>query len=213
MTTSPSETAEQQPEAPDPLAEWAGRVADAVGGEAETGFATAKIRVPADRWVEALTAARDEFDLVFFSWLSAIDWSNDVSVGDPLQSETEPRFEVLATVADVTEGRRVTFSADLPKDEPSISSLVDVYAGADWHEREANEMFGIDFEGHPNLANLYLPDGFQGHPLRKSFALLSREVKPWPGKVDVEEMPEQDEDGDEDQGGDESGPSTENPEA
>jgi NADH:ubiquinone oxidoreductase subunit C len=199
VTTSPSDTAEQQPEAADPLAEWAGPVADAVGGEAEVAFGTAKIRVPADRWVDALTTARDEFDLVFFSWLSAVDWANDVAVGDPLQSETDERYEVLATVADLTEGRRVTFSA--------IASLIEVYAGADWHEREANEMFGIVFDGHPNLSNLYLPDAFQGHPLRKSFALLSREVKPWPGKVDVEEMPEKDEDADE------SAASTENPEA
>jgi NADH-quinone oxidoreductase subunit C len=78
---------------------------------------------------------------------------------------------------------------------------VGVYAGADWHEREAAEMFGIDFVGHPNLVKLYLPDAFEGHPLRKSFPLLSREVKPWPGTVDVEPMPGSDE------------PSTENPEA
>ncbi len=50
-------------------------------------------------------------------------------------------------------------------------------------------MFGIEFEGHPNLTKLYLPDAFEGFPLRKSFPLLSREVKPWPGLVDVEDMP------------------------
>ena len=61
--------------------------------------------------------------------------------------------------------------------------------GANWHEREAHEMFGIDFVGHPNLIKLYLPDGFEGYPLQKSFPLLTREVKPWPGTVDVEGMP------------------------
>jgi NADH-quinone oxidoreductase subunit C len=65
-------------------------------------------------------------------------------------------------------------------------------------------MFGIEFDGHPQLIKLYLPEGFLGHPLRKSFPLLSREVKPWPGKVDVEGMPGQE---------DEDEPSTENPEA
>jgi NADH-quinone oxidoreductase subunit C len=68
-------------------------------------------------------------------------------------------------------------------------------------------MFGIEFDGHPNLAHLYLPDSFLGHPLRKSFPLLSREVKPWPGTVDVEAMP-----GGEDEEAPE-GPSEENPEA
>jgi NADH-quinone oxidoreductase subunit C len=68
-------------------------------------------------------------------------------------------------------------------------------------------MFGIMFEGHPNLTHLYLPDSFLGNPLRKSFPLLSREVKPWPGTVDVEAMPggEVDEE--------DEGPSEENPEA
>ncbi len=68
-------------------------------------------------------------------------------------------------------------------------------------------MFGIDFVGHPDLSHLYLPDTFLGHPLRKSFPLLSREVKPWPGTVDVEAMPGR---GDDEEP---EGPSEENPEA
>ena len=55
-------------------------------------------------------------------------------------------------------------------------------------------MFGIDFPGHPDLVNMYLPGAFEGHPLRKGFPLLSRRVKPWPGIVDVEVMPGDDED-------------------
>ena len=50
-------------------------------------------------------------------------------------------------------------------------------------------MFGIGFNGHPDLRNLYLPTGFEGFPLRKDFPLLARMVKPWPGIVDVEPMP------------------------
>jgi NADH:ubiquinone oxidoreductase subunit C len=185
-------------------------VAETVGGSATVTFDTVKVEVSADQWVEALTTARDDLGLVFFSWLSAVDWSSQVEVGDPFPEAVEDRVEVLATVADLSEGRRVTFSTTLPKDSPSIASLVEVYAGANWHEREAHEMFGIEFEGHPNLAHLYLPDSFQGNPLRKSFPLLSREVKPWPGTVDVEKMP-----GDSDEEGDEAadGPSEENPEA
>ena len=73
---------------------------------------------------------------------------------------------------------------------PAVGSTT---AGAAWHEREAWEMFGISFEGHPNLIHLYLPGEFEGHPLRKDFPLLSRRVKPWPGIVDVEPMPGEDE--------------------
>jgi NADH-quinone oxidoreductase subunit C len=54
-------------------------------------------------------------------------------------------------------------------------------------------MFGIDFDGNMNLAPLYLPDDFIGNPLLKSYPLIAREVKPWPGDVDVEAMPEPDE--------------------
>lgn len=195
MTSSPSETEAH------PLQEYADGVAEAVGGTASIDGDTIKVRVPSDSWVEALTKARDDLDLVFFSFLSAIDWANDVAAGDPLGEEVEERYEVITTVADLTEGRRVTFSTDISKDKPSIASLVEVYAGANWHEREAAEMFGIEFEGHPNLVGLYLPEGFVGNPLKKSYPLLSREVKPWPGTVDVEGMPEKTE------------PSTENPEA
>jgi NADH-quinone oxidoreductase subunit C len=84
------------------------------------------------------------------------------------------------------------FVTELPKDDAVLDTIVPLFAGAAWHERETHEMFGIDFRGHPNLTKLYLPDGFVGHPLRKSFPLLTREIKPWPGNVDVEPMPSPD---------------------
>jgi NADH:ubiquinone oxidoreductase subunit C len=207
VSSSPSETdaqpaneaeAQSQPEA-GPLEEYAEEVAGAVGGNAEVQFDTIKVKVPTESWVDAHLIARDQLGLVFFSWLSAIHWSNEVEVGDSLSEEVEERIELLTTVGDVSAGRKVTFSTDLQAESPVIPSLIEVYAGANWHEREAHEMFGIDFLGHPNLAPLYLPDGFIGNPLLKSYPLLTREVKPWPGKVDVEAMPEK--------------PSTENPES
>jgi NADH-quinone oxidoreductase subunit C len=209
VTSSPSET---ETSAPHPLQEYADRVATEVGGEAAVAFDTVKVKVPADRWVETLTTARDRLGLVFFSWLSAVDWSSEVEVGDPFPEAVDDRVELLATVADLGEGRRVTFSTDLAADAPSVASLIEVYAGANWHEREAHEMFGIEFVGHPNLIHLYLPDQFVGHPLRKSYPLLSREVKPWPGTVDVEAMPGSDEEAEGDEG-EADGPSEENPEA
>ena len=76
----------------------------------------------------------------------------------------------------------------------TVESWVPVFAGADWHEREAWEMFGLTFAGHPGLRHIYLPSDFEGHPLRKDYPLLSRMVKPWPGIVDVEPMPTDDTD-------------------
>jgi NADH-quinone oxidoreductase subunit C len=210
VTSSPSETngndAEAQTEIaePHPLQGFADRVAEAVGGTAEIQFDTVKVRVDPDTWVETHRIARDELDLVFFSWLSAVEWSNDVASGDNLSEPVEERIELLCALSNVTTGELVIMSADLSPESPTVASLVDVYAGANWHEREAHEMFGIEFEGHPNLVHLYLPDSFVGNPLRKSFPLLSREVKPWPGTVDVEPMPGT--------GGNDE-PTTENPEA
>ncbi len=79
--------------------------------------------------------------------------------------------------------------ADLDPDDPRIDSLVPLFRGADWHERETWEMYGVEFDGHPGLRHLYLPGEFEGYPLRKDFPLLARIVKPWPGLVNVEPMP------------------------
>jgi NADH-quinone oxidoreductase subunit C len=184
-------------------AEIAGRVAEQVGATSwSADYDTAKVYVDRDRWVEAVAAARDG-GLPFFSWLSAIDWSRQVEVGESVAApdDLEERYEVMCRLSSVTDASAVHLVTSLPKDDPTIATLVPTFGGAEWHEREAAEMFGITFEGHPHLVKLYLPDAFEGNPLRKSFALLAREVKPWPGTVDVEGMP-----------GD-TGPSTENVEA
>ena len=179
------------------VAEFAERIASLVGSDTwSANFGNAKVQVPAASWVESVDKVRSEAGLEFFSFLSAIDWSNEVEVGDPLESRVSERFEVLVRLSSVENNDAVTLSTDVSKEDPRLASLVDVFGGANWHEREAAEMFGIEFEGHPNLTKLYLPDAFEGFPLRKSFPLLSREVKPWPGLVDVEDQP-----------------STENPEA
>lgn len=196
MTLNPSESTETDEQAIEPseLDGYAQSVSDAVGGLSYgTEHDTIKVRLANDQWVSALRTAKHELGLVFFSYLSAIDWSNEVEVGDAPAEPVEERYEILCGVSDLTEGRFVHFSTDLSKTEPSLASLTDVYAGADWHEREAAEMFAIDFPGHPNLAKLYLPSNFEGYPLQKSYPLLSREVKPWPGTVDVEGMPEKEE--------------------
>jgi NADH-quinone oxidoreductase subunit C len=178
------------------LAEEIAALVGATGWSADN--ATVKVKVDKESWARTLTKARDEAGLDYFSFLSAIDWSLEVAVGDSVEEPDvlEERYELLCAVATTTDDRLVVFSTNISKDDASIDSLTDVFGGASWHERETNEMFGIDFRGHPRLVKLYLPDAFEGHPLRKSYPLLSGEVKPWPGKVDVEDMP-----------------STENPEA
>lgn len=112
------------------------------------------------------------------------------------------RLAVPATASALAEGTpaapanpavSVILKADVPDEKPVIGTWVDIFPGANWHEREAWEMFGVVFSGHPDLRHIYLPTEFEGHPLRKDFPLLARRVKPWPGIVDVELMPGDDE--------------------
>lgn len=197
MTTSPPEETEPTPQEPSEDVAPAGppgldvaRIAEIAGSDSwSEDFGNPKVLVDRSRWVEAVQAVRDGAGLDFFSFLAAIDWSNEVAVGEPLAAEVEERYEVVVRLSSAANNDAVTISTDLPKDDARLPTLVGVFGGANWHEREAAEMFGIDFEGHPNLTKLYLTDEFEGHPLRKTFPLLSREIKPWPGMVDVEDMP------------------------
>ncbi len=168
------------------------------------------IRVSADAWHATAEFARHGLALTFFDFLSAIDWMpspfgryEDAEVDTPLadklnqpyELETgyaggDTRFQLLARVADVRQRHAgITLKSDVPDDTMTMTSWSNVFAGADWHERETWEMYGILFEGHPGLRHIYLPTEFEGHPLRKDFPLLARVVKPWPGIVDVEPMP------------------------
>jgi NADH-quinone oxidoreductase subunit C len=101
----------------------------------------------------------------------------------------DTRFQVFARLYSTRGKVGITLKADLDDADPAVESWTELYRGADWHERETWEMYGFRFDGHPSLRHLYLPGEFEGNPLRKDFPLLAREVKPWPGLVDVEPMP------------------------
>ena len=168
------------------------------------------VRVSRDSWATLAAHLRDAEGFGFFNFLSAIDWmpspfgrdmdsTVDNALDPPAPKERPPaetgvaggdtRFQLLARVNNVASHRSVIAKADLPDDDLTAPSWVPVYPGADWHEREAWEMFGIGFDGHPGLRHIYLPGEFEGNPLRKDYPLLARRVKPWPGIVDVELMP------------------------
>jgi NADH-quinone oxidoreductase subunit C len=170
------------------------------------------LRIRTDAWLEAGRVAKD-LGFTYFCFVSALDWlpspfgkSEDDPTEPPPERSTaivrgvtggETRFQVLARVYDINAHVGVTLKADVPDADPRIDSWVSVYAGANWHERETWEMFGITFVGHPDPRHMYLPTDFEGFPLRKDFPLLARMVKPWPGIVDVEPIPaELDTDGD-----------------
>ncbi|MET9094423.1 NADH-quinone oxidoreductase subunit C [Streptomyces cyaneofuscatus] len=163
---------ERQPQAHHPY----DRLPDAVtelfgeGATAESAYDLLTVDVPATEWITALRTARDDLGCSYFDWLSAVD-------------EPGTGFRVCAHVAALGDGtvRRLMLRTTVPHDAAVLPSAIGVYAGAAWHERETHEMFGVTFEDHPGLAPLLLPEGFEGHPLRKDFVLAARVAKAWPG--------------------------------
>ncbi|WP_344500121.1 NADH-quinone oxidoreductase subunit C, partial [Streptomyces enissocaesilis] len=137
---------------------------------AERSYDLLTVDVPAGSWIAALETARDKLGCTYFDWLSAVD-------------EPGTGFRVCAHVA-ALEGRtvrRLLLRTTVPHATPALPTAIGVYAGAQWHERETHEMFGVDFTDHPHLVPLLLPEGFEGHPLRKDFVLAARVAKAWPG--------------------------------
>jgi NADH-quinone oxidoreductase subunit C len=143
-----------------------------VGDDARAteAFGCLTLDVPAAAWLPTATRLRDDpaggFD--FFDWLSAYD-------------DRESGLAVVARLWSVVHCHAVIIRTRVARDGGVLPTLTGVWAGAAWHERETSEMFGIGFDGHPQLSPLLLPDGFEGNPLRKEFVLASRVAKEWPG--------------------------------
>ena len=87
----------------------------------------------------------------------------------------EPRFEVVYHLYSLKFNRRVRIKARVSESDCSIDSVVPVWIGADWFEREAFDLYGITFKGHPELRRILLYEGFQGHPLRKDYPIKQRQ--------------------------------------
>jgi NADH-quinone oxidoreductase subunit C len=131
----------------------------------DNGFGPPHRVVEAAGWHDAVAALKRD-GYTYFDWLSAVD-------------EHPDGFRLVLHVARVQPLDHLLLVTYLDRADAAVASIADVYGGAAWHERETHEMFGIDFG--VSLDPLLLPDGFEGHPLRKEFVLASRVAKPWPG--------------------------------
>jgi len=89
----------------------------------------------------------------------------------------EPRFEVVCHFYSSKTGARLRLKTRLPGGKPAVDSLAGLWLSADWFEREAWDMFGIDFKDHPDLRRLLMYDSFEGHPLRKDYPLKGRQPR------------------------------------
>ena len=116
------------------------------------------VSVSPDRWQELARYAKETVGCRFFNFLTAVDWK-------------EQGLEVVARVDNLEETVALMLKTKLGPGVTSCASLTPVYRGGNWMERECFDMFGIHFDGHPDLRRILLEDSWEGHPLLKSYAV------------------------------------------
>jgi len=119
------------------------------------------LTVESERLIEVITYLRDDPGLLFvcFIDLTAVDYPS-----------REKRFDVVTHLLSPKHNRRIRIKVETAESEP-VPSLTSLYPAADWFEREAYDLFGVIFTGHPDLRRLLTDYGFDGHPLRKDFPM------------------------------------------
>jgi NADH-quinone oxidoreductase subunit C len=122
----------------------------------------ATVTVGRDELPDALTWLRDDEDLDF-------DFLSDVSCTD--WPGRDPRIWMAYHLFSMRHGHRVRVKVGLPPDDLRVPSMTRIFPAADWQEREVFDLFGVLFEGHPDLRRILMPDDWEGHPLRKDHPL------------------------------------------
>lgn len=121
--------------------------------------------LPRESLLPAARVLKSECGFNMLADLTAVDYP-----------KKEKRFEVVYQLYSFSRNERLRVKVPLGEGE-TIESVTSVWAGADWLEREAFDMFGIRFDHHPNLRRILLPDEWQGHPLRKDYGILQQDEK------------------------------------
>jgi NADH-quinone oxidoreductase subunit C len=124
------------------------------------------VRIPKDQVRDFALAARD----------AGFEMMVDLTVADYYRKRPV-RFELAVNLISHQHGLRLRVLAPVPAEDVTVPSLVPVYPGANFFEREAYDLFGLIFEGHPDLTRLLLPDDWEGHPLRKDYGTGSVPVQ------------------------------------
>lgn len=126
-----------------------------------------RLYVPPSRLIDVLTALRDQCGYALLSELGGTDY-----LGYP--GRTRSRFEVHYVVRNLNTAATIVVKAGVDDPDPTLPSAVPLWEGANWMEREVFDMFGIRFEGHPDLRRILMPEEFLAFPLRKDYPLRGR---------------------------------------
>jgi NADH:ubiquinone oxidoreductase subunit C len=120
-------------------------------------------------WHDAAAFLRDEQRFTQCLDVTVVDHLLDVERLS-IPGVSPERFEVVACFLSHPRNRRIRLICEVPADDPTVASIVDLYPGMDFGEREAYDMYGVTFEGHPELVRILMPDDWVGFPLRKDDA-------------------------------------------
>jgi NADH-quinone oxidoreductase subunit C len=134
------------------------RIRERCGVEPTLDGSLLTVSVSPDRWTELARLARNELACGYFNWLSAVDWK-------------ERGLEVLCRVENLETGLALMMRTSLGPEGTHCPTVTELWRGADWMERECYDMFGVVFDGHPDLRRILLPQDWEGHPLRKDYAV------------------------------------------
>jgi NADH-quinone oxidoreductase subunit C len=165
---------------------------NASGCELQKGFNELTLVVPTDKLLEVATALRDEEDFRFeevidvcgvdYSTYGQTEWqtTNAPNTGFgrgtvrslQIDADAAQRFAAVYHLLSVSNNQRLRLRVFVDTEHPIVPSVVDIWSGANWFEREAFDLYGILFDGHPDLRRILTDYGFIGHPFRKDFPLI-----------------------------------------
>ena len=136
-------------------------------GRLDESHEQVRVIVSSDKIVELCKDLRDKHGFESLMGITAVDY----------YPEIEPRFHLIYQFRSITHKLHLEVRVELNGSEPVLETATGVYPGANWYEREAWDMFGVRFEGHPDLRRLLMPYDWEGHPLRKDYPLGYEEVQ------------------------------------
>jgi NADH-quinone oxidoreductase subunit C len=131
------------------------------GATCEESMGEVRLFIKPGQIVDVLTFLRDQHEFSLLSALTAVDY----------YPQDNPRFHLIYQLTSLTQNLSVQLRVPLDGSDPQVPSATSVFANANWREREALDMFGIQFEGHPDPRRLLMPPDWEGHPLRKDYPL------------------------------------------
>jgi len=127
------------------------------------------VHVPREAWLDVATFLRDEQQFTQCLDVTAVDHLVDSARFVP-DGVSPARFEIVANFLSHPRNRRIRAICQVPEADPNVASLAEPYPGVNFGEREVYDLFGIAFEGHPDLTRILMPDDWEGFPLRKDDA-------------------------------------------